>query len=83
MVDAPDPPVSDDVSVVPQELVGCDRALRFETILRVLRTQDLTGEVEKIDSFPFESGGVADISLGSTMRSTRIKGQMVSAETLN
>jgi hypothetical protein len=42
----------------------------------VSHEQDLTGDVKRVESFPFESGGVADISLGS-MESKRIKGEKV------
>ncbi|KAF7368658.1 TKL/TKL-ccin protein kinase [Mycena venus] len=38
---------------------------------------DLTGEVEKMDSWAFESGEVADIYLGSTMKSKKIQSQRV------
>ncbi|KAJ7619883.1 kinase-like domain-containing protein [Mycena rosella] len=41
------------------------------------RDLDLTGAVEKVDAFCFESGAVADISLGTTVNSERIKDQMV------
>ncbi|KAF8143887.1 kinase-like domain-containing protein [Mycena galopus ATCC 62051] len=38
---------------------------------------DLTGDIEKTDAFPFESGGVADISRGYVKNSKKIRERIV------